>query len=285
MLSIQELLVCALALPVSRKSIPVPLSVFLDEARDVAKLYRAHYAPRAARDGAPGHAGFVSFGPLFPADLADEVDRIRGLVLSHDTLHVARKTANLSEARAEARAVAGEIAGVVGSVFSLSSAPRQLLIAARRATPNPATHAQWATFLDALVALASPLAAELNGAGGFRAESLERATVLAEELRAAEQAEKEPKVAAAGSDCDLRDRYVQLLRQRMAAIRSRARYLFRFLPELKQKFTSAYERETKQAAREKRRVASKPIALLPNPASRGRRSRLRLVRSRGRRPE
>ena len=142
MLSIQELLVCALALPVSRKSIPVPLSVFLDEAHDVAKLYRAHYAPRAARDGAPGHAGFVSFGPLFPADLADEVDRIRGLVLSHDALHVARKTANLSEARAEARAVAGEIAGVVGSVFPLSSAPRQLLIAARRATPNPATHSQ-----------------------------------------------------------------------------------------------------------------------------------------------
>jgi len=109
-----------------------------------------------------------------------------------------------------------------------------------------------ASALDDHAAVARSYADEMHGVGGFDRAMIAEASNLAATLRTRPDARRET-ASDARQKIDLRNRYAALLFDRVAAVRSVARFVFRHHPTIAREATSAWERNRRAASRRKKK--------------------------------
>jgi hypothetical protein len=249
----------------------VPLHVLFGEAVDVARFFEAHWKPQKDASGNIVRRGLDSAAGKHNKRLTEKTgDEILSLQQAAQEAHTAYLLTvdpkSSGDIQARARFVLNEITAVLEWFFDdgiedENDARLERLAVAHASDPD--TMDALASALDDYAALAAPHRKDLDGLGDFDGALLDEAKSLAVALR------DRPAVPLVLSDkaraaLSLRNKVISLLTDRMATVRSAARFVFRDEPEIVRQVTSAYERRKRAAA--KREAAKKKAPGVPPPA-------------------
>lgn len=242
----------------------VPLHVLLGEAVDVAKFFARRW--RTERDGQRvvrlGLESAATAGKGLGPETGDELLELERASQAAQSawLLTVDPPADFQRERERARFVLGEIEAALEWLFDDGVADEkdaQLASVEQAHAGDPETSDALASALDDFAALAEPHRAALDGVGGFDASLLDEAPTLAAKLR--EQPSKpDPMGAEARAALARRNQIVNLLVQRVALVRSAARFVFRNEPAIVREVTSAYARRKRAARRGAKAVAKQP---------------------------
>jgi hypothetical protein len=239
----------------------VPLSVFLDEAVDCAKLSREHWQPviRNGKVQLPGLKSAVKPKQTqrFDEHLADEILTLHELVQQAQTafLLATTPTENAREKLRRADELLDQWTSALEWLFDdgVEDERDAQLAAVRSAHVDGGDRIDVkAAMLRDFGALAEKYVDELEGLLDFDRETLDEGRKLAFELRSSiKVVSLSPEARAAQAR---RNNLLALLNDRVRTVRKAARLVFRRFPEIARKFTSAYQRRTRALARREQEV-------------------------------
>lgn len=251
----------------------MPLHVLFGEAVEVACFFEKHY--RALRDegGQVVHAGLESVAdpPGAPRHPKAITSRTGMEILSLQRVAQEAQTRYLlmveqrSDVVSRGRFLHGELIATLTYYFDdgvEDEKDAQLARVEAAHAREPETALALACALDDYAALAAPHRKEIEGLGGFRAAYVDEARAVARALREG-PAQLSMLKNASREALILRNRIVALLAERMNAVRSAARFVFRDRPDIVREATSSYQRRRRTEARRARRITSPPP---PQPA-------------------
>jgi hypothetical protein len=251
----------ARALPDDDLALTTPIHVVMGEAVDVATFHEKYWQ---AKDGQPG---LEQAGRGLPRETGDEIlslQRAAQKAIS-DYLMVVPK-ASRGEVEMRARYVLSEITATLEWLFDdgvRDDNDERLAAVAQAHRDDPESADALASELEDYAALADKHRKEMKGLGGFEVAMIDEAKELARKLRQAPASPQAPTEEARRA-LALRNRLLTLMAQRIARVRSAARFVFRNHPEVIRQATSAFERRRRAEAR---RRAAKAAASTPAPGA------------------
>jgi len=252
----------AMALPSDQLGSHLPIHVLLGEAADVAGFAARYWEPAVdPATGAVLRPGLSSAGPNLPASIGGEILELARLAQDASTAYRLTVTPSTTAPMDRAHYVLGELTSTLEWLFDDgvtddNDARLAQLAEAHRDDGDSADAVAGA--LEDYAALAEPHAREMAGLGGFEVALIAEARTLAAALRAHPRAPGRPASEEAQRKRSLRDRFLILLDQRVARVRSAARFVFRAHPAIAREATSAYQRRRRAA--ERRAAAKTPPA-------------------------
>lgn len=230
----------ALALTEVRSSFGAPIHVLLGEAIDMVRFCRDYWQP--VPDGELARPGLCESSSRLPESTADDLLLLQEALHTAHTEYLLTVPALQAGLRGRAELVLSELVAAVE--WLLDDGQRddcdQQLASLRQ------EHAQHTNGIDSLglqiadyAALASQLRPRLVGLKGFNMSVIDDAHHLARELRqiSHDVASTEPTARA----LDLRNRIATLLTDRMALVRSAARFVFRNHPNIARLTSSTFD--------------------------------------------
>lgn len=238
-----------------------PLHVVLGEAVDVARFFTTYYEPQT-KGAAPrrGLSSAVTAKSRINEKTGDEILSLQRAAQEAQTRYLlvvdpARGASPVDRGQF----LLGELTATLEFLFDDGvddENDAQLAQIDAAHADDPGTADALAGALDDYAALAEPHRADLDGLGGFEAAFIDEAREVAATLRA------RPATPGGRSDeakqaIALRNKVLTLLADRVDAVRSAARFVFRGRPEIIREATSTYERRRRAAAR--RAKAKKPV--------------------------
>ncbi|MFO0642363.1 MAG: hypothetical protein U0183_24255 [Polyangiaceae bacterium] len=237
----------------SSTSVPVPISVLLDEARAAADVLDAHSEPSPGDGDAPGHRGLASVDPELGPSLAAELRRLAGIIeVGSRRANFTFSTGLVSHARREVVAAFRVIDGARAPSPRFSRDATALRRAHRAARSASA-------LLEALDALESFVGRirRLEGGGAlggidFQSMGVVRAA-LAREIEARTRTLQERR-STPGARATTLARICEILR----SVRAAAPIVFVNRPDLARRVTSTYQRQSR--ARRRAQQKSEPPA-------------------------
>ncbi len=253
---IDKWLPAARALPRADFVLPVPFHVLCGEAIDAAQFHRLYWKD-VVEHGVVVRLGLESAvkrgGPdsLLSAATGEEIRSLERAV--HELNNRFQLTSGLvPRSPAErGRFVLAEIRAAVeylldDGVRDDRDAQLARVEAAHEGDPDGAD--ALALALEDFAGLASLHRERLDGLGGFSVALLDEARAIAEELRLRPPSPNGTTLEARAA-LELRNRFLLLLTERVAAVRAAARFVFRNEPVIARQATSAYERKRRAAHR------------------------------------
>lgn len=224
------------------RRVRIPVTVLADEAVAVVRFLQAHWAPRHDDRGSVIEPGLERAG--LPAGIGEEIAQLQQALLRADAQVRFQRSPSQADPMARATFVLREIVQTSSYVVGLGGDPQDVerLTRLRAAHRRPVSQDALACALDEYAAFAELHRHELAGVGGFDASLVDEAPRLARELRDI-SARRASRAGRPRSDAvDLRNRLAVLLHDRLRAVRTAARFVFRDSPETARRATSAYER-------------------------------------------
>jgi hypothetical protein len=242
----------------------VPLHVLLAEAVDVATFCKKYWV---SQDGRPG---LEQAGRGLPEEIGEEIlslQREAQLAQSEYVLTIPKSASG--EAATRARFVLSEITATLEWLFDdgvEDENDERLAAVAQAHRDDPETNDALAGELEDYAALARRHEKQMKGLGGFDVALIDEAKQLAARLR---QAPASPAVLSEEARRALgkRNRLLTLLSQRMARVRSAARFVFRNHAEVIREATSAYDRRRRAEARRRALKAGATTPATPAPSA------------------
>jgi len=232
----------------------LPLRKLLLEAQVLAEFVEQHWEPRrAGRVLLPGLRVAVGAGGInrdVVRDLRDLADAVQSAAAELEATKPNVAPVPLSEARRVLRELRAPLRFLLGGPGATARVFAKL---EQRSRPRSAY--ALASALEAHAALAETHAEKLARLGTFATDLPEQARRLASSLRAPRR-----DIAAARTrhaKMRMRDALATLLMDRVRAVRSAARFVFREQPQIAKKATSDYERKRKRKNRRASRALSK----------------------------
>lgn len=259
----------AMSLPTDDYRVRVPQHVVLGEAVDVALFFQSYYESRKAKGSTPARPGLdtaLNEKRGFTAKTGTEILTLRDAVQQAQSRYLL--SARPAEAAPTDRAVfvLDEITAALEYLFDdgvEDERDAQLASVAAAHADDPSSTDALAAELDDYSALAETYRSELAGLGGFDPAVIDEARDLAIALRA-RPAARAPVSEEARTALNLRNRLLTLLSDRMAMVRSAARFVFRRHPAIAREVTSTYERRRRAASR---KAAQNPPVAEPKAAA------------------
>lgn len=245
----------AAEMPGGALSLNMPLDTFLGEAIDVAKFHAKYWKAQRDEDGVvvfPGLELGVGKGPRkkpLKSTTGKDIRSIREAARHADTLYQFALAPVVRAPAQEGRQVLGKLSTVLAWAFDDGiedeNDTKLANLEARHA--DPSTHDALANALDAYATLADEVRDLLASFEIFDVANIDRARVLARQLRDAPSKATTSDEAAAA--LDLRNRLCQLLLKHVKLVRDAAAFVFQDYPEVRREATSAYLRRQRSALR------------------------------------
>lgn len=238
-----------------------PLHVITGEAVDVAAFFtRYHATVRDPKTKAVVRPGLESVGKqrLDPATAEHITLLVDEVQAAQNRYHLATQGPGTDEVT-RGRFVLSEITAVLEYLFDdgVEDERDAQLARVRQANDDTGSSDALASALADYAGLAGHYRDELDGLGDFDVALVDEAAVLAKAIRARSATPKGPAAKQAASALELRNRLAALLVQKVASVRSAARFVFRNQPEIRREVSSTYERRSRAA---RRRAAAKAAA-------------------------
>lgn len=255
-------------LPDGRLRTRVPLQVLLDEAVDLARFFRDHFATVRGEDGAVLRLGLDTVagpGRKLSATSGADLLSLRDAVQEAQSSYLLSIPRRDRTAEVRARVVLRELRAALSYLFDDGVVDRRdaQLESVARSTGGSRSVSALASDIGSTAALADRYRAELDGLGGFDVRLIDEGKALFNKvLLASPSGEVPPRPPVdPGAALGLRNRLVTLLTERMTTIRDAARFVFRGSPPIVREATSPYERRRRNASRraekEKRTAAAR----------------------------
>ncbi len=253
----------------------MPLHVLLDEAVAVARFFETYYPTLRNEDGTVARVGLDSVarpGRDLTATTGAEVLSLREAIQEAQAKYVMASAPREGQPLPRMRYVLGEMRSALAFLFDDGVRDVRDVQLERLASSKVGSLRSAAGLLTRLyqyATLANMHRAELDGLGGFDVALIDEAFALTDAMTRLEPSI--PLAELPSGALDLRQRLSALLADRMNAVRSAARFVFRRTPAIVREATSAHERRRAVAAR--RAKSEKPAAASPRvPGSRKTRS-------------
>jgi len=243
-------------LPTDELRTTVPVHVLFGESADVARFHKKYYRSLDGKDGQPARPGLdtvVDERRGLTARTADDILSLREAAQEANTHYLLAVSPKGAAPMEEGRFLVDEMCAVLEWYFddgveNERDAQLASVLSAHAETPDSAD--ALASELEDYAALASQHRKDIAGLGGFDAGHIDRARVVAEDVR---NRPATPTVLTdeAQQALALRNRLCTLLHDRMSTVRGATRFVFRGYPDVIREATSTYERRRRAAARRK----------------------------------
>lgn len=243
-----------------------PIAVVLDEAEALAGFVTEHWKRQPAKAGVPGRPGLGSAKARLTESIAAEL-----LALTAEARRLRRVamfakpdvTGEADVARAEF--IIDEVESSLEWLFDdgVQDEKDDALDTVRTEHEDAGdTLPEVATRLEDWLALGTPYIADIDGVGDFDAKLFKEGAELVIKLRAMPE---QNATSARSEAIAQRNRYLNLIAERVARVRSSARHVFRAYPEIARLATSAHGR--RKRAESRRLAAKKKKALAASTAT------------------
>ncbi len=232
----------------------VPHHVLVGEAVDVARFCQFYWEAQTDDAGNVVRPGLVSAARdgAFHEGIAAEILELQDAVQGAQTQYRLAVRAPADPPMGRSGFVLGELKDTLefhfddGKLDEDDARLERLADAHEQALSQDAV----AAALEDYAALAELHRDDIDGLGGFDAALIDEARRLAAALRERSATALTGEATSASQTAlDLRNRLATLLFERMSAVRSAARFVFRNDPDTVRKVTSAYERQRRSASR------------------------------------
>ncbi|MDB4932133.1 MAG: hypothetical protein JWM10_4617 [Myxococcaceae bacterium] len=232
----------------------VPWFVLMQEAAVASAFVEARWKrSRGEGRNAPVILGLESVATHLPATVAAEIRDLHGLAQREQQAFLLRtRPATGDDPRPRADHVLGEVTAALEFLFDdgvEDERDARLGAVGRAHEDDGDSHAAVASALEDYGALAGEYRSELDGLGGFDAALLDEIPGLAAALRSPPSGGATERSPAATEALHRRNRFGNLLHDRIARVRSAAQFVFRTRPEIVREVTSTYLRRKRAAAR------------------------------------
>ncbi len=229
------------------RTLSVPIRVLLGESVEAAKFVEAYWEP------GPERPGLLSAGARLPRTIAEEILSLRDAVQDAETeyLKIVEPKVDTEALKARGTQLLTDITATLewhlddGVETDEDVQLAQIRAAHKKDTGGADSLAQ---ALHDYASLARPMAAALDGLGGFQASSIDEALRIADSLGEVSQTPGARSEKSRDAKL-LRDRLVQLLNDRVGTVRAAARFVFRNQPQIAKIPASAYERRRRAESR------------------------------------
>lgn len=234
---------------------PGPITVVLDEAEALAAFATEHWEREPATAGVPGRPGLGSAKERLTETIAPELVALvaEGRRLRRVAMFAKPDlTGEADVARAEF--IIDEVESSLEWLFDdgVQDEKDDALDTVRTEHEDAGdTLPEVATRLEDWLELGTPYIAKIDGVGDFDAKLFEEGAALVTKLRAMPE---QSSTSARSEAIALRNRYLNLIAERVARVRSSARHVFRAYPDIARLATSAHGRRKRA---ESRRLAAK----------------------------
>lgn len=247
------------ALPSSTLELRQPLHVITGEAVDVAAFFTRYHAtvhdPKTKSIVRPGleSVGKDRLPPTLANQITLLVDEVQA---AQNRYHLAAQGPGGTDEVTRGRLVLSELTAVLEYLFDdgVEDERDAQLARVRQANEDTSSSDALASALADYAGLADHYRDEVDGLGEFDVAYIDEALQLAKAIRERSAKPKGPAAKQAAAALELRNRLAALLAQKVASVRSAARFVFRNHPEIRREVTSTYERRSRAA---RRRAAAK----------------------------
>lgn len=234
-------------------SLSLPFHVVLGEAIDVAKFFE-RYLDEDKANALPSLRSVMNGKNRISTSTGEEILSLQRAIQEAQTRYLMVASPR-SKAPDRGRFLLDELDASLEFLFDdgVEDENDDRLRRVRAAHPDTTAVDALASALDDYAGIAEHHREDLHGLGGFDASMIEEAREIAKGLRESPDtrgASEEAKRAIA-----LRNNLIGLLNERIGAVRSAARYVFRGHPAIVREVMSAYERRRRAAS--KRRANAK----------------------------
>lgn len=236
---------------------PIPVSVLLGEAVDLAELCEKHFDPVLSPTGQlPGLIQLEASGEI-ARDISAELRELTYVIGVVHGDYVAR-TKERSQAADRASALASKLRAALSFVLESGRQPAaaERLASVRAEFHSVANQDELALALQAYVGLAREHLALVTKIG-VESASIDEAEALATTLRE-QSAAKLARTDDGGDVAGLRNRLIGALDARMRTVRRAFRYVFRDHPEVARRSVSGYARTKRKARKDAESEATPP---------------------------
>ena len=228
--------VLAEALPTDQYQVTVPIRAYVVEALAAADFLEANWATTfIPKTKAVARLGLETAGKKLSKSVAAEIRALVPIVTqaNYDAERAADPKSPTAAAVARGRAIVEEITATLTWYFDdgvedWKDAELAAIEAAHK--DDPMTADAIALELEDFVRLATPHVKEITGLGGFDPKVLDEALVVAKTLRAAPLVPGFTTSPATRAALGTRNRYLQLLQERVDRVRKAARFVYRDQP-------------------------------------------------------
>jgi hypothetical protein len=245
------------------------MEVVLGEAEDAARFFEKYWPSEIdPKTKKVTRLGLESLGHRLPKSTGEE---IRALIPLAQQAHLAltrtvdRKSPTV-EGMARGRAIVGDITAALEWLFDDGVEDRddaELAAVEQAHHDDPQTADAMALALEDFAGLARTHVKKIDGVGGFDANVIDEAEELAKTLRAAQTVPGFTSTPESKAAMGKRNRYLQLLTERVDLVRKSARFVYRDHPEVARKVMSVYVQRRRANAKRRAATAGGDVAATP----------------------
>ena len=246
--ALEKWLPAAMAVSQPKTAFSAPIRIMLGEAVDLARFTSAYWEPVKDPSGNILRPGLALAGAKLSPTIGSEILELQDALQSANTSYLLTVAPTQPDVRARAQFVLSEIAAALEWWLDdgIDDDRDQQLASLKSEYADGSTAADsLAAELSDYAALARQEAAGLQGLGGFEMTLVDEAENLAHQLRERPTTPVSPENTRRA--LDVRNRVATLLVDRMAQVRSAARFVFRNQPQIAREASSAYERRRRHA--------------------------------------